>query len=522
MAVYKGRKKIYTDETYINSDNVISVLSDALTIHQDNVREIEFLELYERGEQPILGRKKEIRSDINVKVLENNASLITDFKVGYEFGSPITYVQRAKVEVPESNPDCDDKRITALNDMLHEENKASKDVELARNFKVCGVGYRMIRPKQYIDGTSVFDVLILDPKCTFIVYSNDIYKRPMLAVTYNKNVKNGTTRYGCYTNDRYYEITENLKIINGEVSQKEKEKIISNSFVHDKGLGVPLVPPIIPIVEYKNDSNRQGCFEKVIPLLDAINITNSDRVNDVAQHVQSIMWLHNCKLPEDASITSNGCIETESTSRDVQASIKFLDQPLDQQGVQTLSDHLTAKAMTITGTPERQDNSGGSTGSAVSLSSGWQIAETLAQTSDAIFDEAEKQCIRIILEILKVSTDIPKEYQDIVNLKLSDITIRHSRNKIYDIATKTNALATMLNSGIDALHAIETVCLFTNPQAVYTDSKEVIAEMQASKQLKVNNTQNMDFNNPTDTEAVNSDRLNQDSSDQPQKSAFSG
>jgi hypothetical protein len=32
-----------------------------------------------------------------------------------------------------------------------------------------------------------------------------------------------------------------------------------------------------------------ACFEAVIPLMDALNITNSDRVNDVAQYVQAIL-----------------------------------------------------------------------------------------------------------------------------------------------------------------------------------------------------------------------------------------
>ena len=465
---------------------------------------------YEKGDQPILKRKKNIREDINEKVVENNASLITEFKVSYEFGSSVMYVQRSKKQVPESDADQDDNRISALNSMLHEEKKTAEDIKLATDFKICGIGYRIIRPKRKIKHESVFDIKTLSPLTTFVVYSNDIYQEPKLGVTY-KIKKDGSKIFGAYTDDRYYEIG-----LGGEFGSYE----ILNSY--KDGKGTPNVPNIIPIVEYVNNYDRQGCFEKVIPVLDAINVTNSDRVNDVAQHVQSLLWLHNCQLPEGYTIKSNGLIETTSPNGSTaQANIKYLEQPLDQTGVQTLVDYLQSKGMCITGTPERRENNGGSTGSAMSLSSGWQVAETLAQTSDAVFDESEMRSIEIMLEIIKATNEIPEEMKEIKNLKLSDIAIKHPRNKNFDLNTKVNALATMLNSGIDELNAIETICLFTDPQQVYQNSKDNIRKMRENGSLSPKNANNnKDTNNPTDAKDVDKDRTLQDTSDQRNKSHY--
>jgi len=322
----------------------------------------------------------------------------------------------------------------------------------------------------------------------------------MLAVTYHTR-KDGNTIYGCYTNDTYYEIENGVRIING-IKTKEEWKILN-------GRGIKNIPSIIPIVEYVNNYDRTGCFEKVISILDAINIINSDRVNDIAQHVQSLLWLNNAELPEEYEdkIHKFGILQTKSTNN-VQANVSYVQNVLNQSEVQTLVDYLQRQAMEIAGVPMRQENSGGgSTGSAMNLSSGWQMAETMALNSESIFEQSERQSIKIMLEIIKRSIDIPEEYKDLENLSVSDVQIKHGRNKIYDIATKVNAMSTMLKAGIDAKHAIETVSLFTDPQAVYNDSKDTIAKIQATLQH--------------DYKTDKPDRLTADMSDQPEKSPYS-
>lgn len=504
---FRGRRKIYTDEKKIDYTNVISVLSDALITHEANLADIQYLLDYEKGIQPILYRKKEIRPEINYKIAENNAAKITEFKVSYEFGSPITYVQRAKKEIPESDSNKDDQRITALNEMLLEESKASKDVELARYIKICGVGYRMIKAKPKVTGKSVFDILTLNPLTTFIVYSNDIYQKPMMAVTYSKQ-KNGSTLYGCYTEDTYFLIENGTRIINGI---KEDYWQINN------GQGIANLPAIIPIVEYVNSFDRMGCFEKVISILDAINVINSDRVNDVAQHVQSLLWLDNVDIEDKdlPHLREYGVIKTKSANG-VNGRVAYVESLINQGEIQTLVDYLQSQAMQIAGVPMRQENKGGSTGSAMNLSSGWQFAETMAIQSESIFEQSERQAIKVMLEIIKTSTDIPDELADVTNLNVSDVSIKFSRNKIYDIATKSNALSTLIKTGIDGKHAIETVSLFTDPQAVWNDSKDLIKKVQEFKTEKkaVKETQSNEMN-------AGSEKTMQDASDQPQKSVFS-
>ena len=90
-----GRAVLYTSEKEITSSNVLKVLNKTLPTFNQNAMESNYLYLYYRGYQPILERIKEIRPEINNKIVENHANEIVSFKTGYLFGSPIQYCRRA-------------------------------------------------------------------------------------------------------------------------------------------------------------------------------------------------------------------------------------------------------------------------------------------------------------------------------------------------------------------------------------------------------------------------------------------
>lgn len=463
-----GRRQIYTDKTVIDRTNILEVLGDAFAIHEQNRNEMLYLFEYVKGKQPILSREKQIRSEINEKIVDNIASEILEFKLGYEFGSPITYVQRARKDIKSQKAlfrfirklftsketQKEDMRVSALNEMMVEESKAAKDLQLAKNVKTCGVGYRLILPKRFKTGISVFDLLVLNPMNTFVVYSNDAYREPMLGVTYFPH-KDGSISFGCYTRDSYFKIEMGIV------------KNFDQAFIE-----LPNTMGEIPIIEYINDYDRMGCFERVIPLMDALNTVDSDRVNDIAQHVQNLLWGDNVAIDEEQykKLRAEGMIVTTS-EQGRQATLKYLESVLNQSENQTLVDYIKQQILDITNTPSRSELSGGSTGSATNMSTGWMAAETDAKEKEQIWAASERRETYIILKILKTSDEVDA---DIAELNLSDIEIRFSRSRTYDLATKCNSLATLIHIGIDPLRAIETVGLFTDPQQVTLDSAERI------------------------------------------------
>ena len=448
----KGRREIFTDVKEVTQANICDVMVDAFGTHLHNVNEIRYLQEYERGIQPILYRTKEIRPEINFKTVENHAAEITAFKVGYVFGSPITFVQRASNEVSGNNQKVDDNKIAALNEMMFEERKASQDQKLGKDLAVCGVGYRIVLPKRIKTGLSVFDMLRLNPQNAFVVKYNDIYKRVALGVSY-VTLKDNTVRIGAYTDTHYYELEGTTAAFN----------ILS---VTPHRIGA------VPIIEYQNDNERMGCFERVLPLLDALNIATSDRLNGLAQFVQSILWMNNCEVDTDQmeQLKDKLGLLTKSEPGNP-ASVQYLTATLDQAQTQTLIDYLYEQILQIAGVPGREQSTGGNTGQAIMLSNGWQIAETHARSMEQTFTDSEFKTLDVVLRIAKLV-----DTNELASLKLSDIDVKFSRNKTDSLIVKTQGLLNQLQAGIHPLVAITNCGLYSDPQTVYNDSQPYLGK----------------------------------------------
>ena len=470
-----GRKKIHTDEVEVTPKNIAAIVNLAMTTdHANNRSQMEFLFKYERGLQPVLDREKQIRPDICHKVVENHASEIVDFTVGYQAGNPINLVARSvNAELKHS-----DKRITKINEMLVEENKQAKDIELFRNFHIAGVAYAMILPKDEMTGTSPFDLLVLNPRNTFIVYSNDAYERPMVAVTYSI-LQNGTKRVTAYTEDYIYEFG-----IGTDAS--------TNGFKIS-----PNILRMIPIVEFAANSDYAGCFEKAIPLMDAINDINSNRVDDIEQFVQSILWLHNAELSDEAKTelkSGGGILQTKSVGNGADAKVVYLTQTLNQNETQTYVDYLYKQILQICGVPSREKSTGGNTGSAMYLSNGYEQAESRAKAMESMYSRSMLQVVELILRICKLSRNVDSEVKE---LETRYIDIEFSRDRTYDLASRTNALATLINTGVEPLHAMRTVDLFNDVETVYHDSVERVDKVLFENKDKepIDNLVNVDSTN---------------------------
>lgn len=491
-----GRRQIFSDYVEVTGDNIKQILLESFAEHMMNVNEIAYLRRYEKGDQPILNRKKVVRPDINNRIIENNAHVAVRFTVGYRYGQPISYVQRSKKDLDSyskntiSNNTSDEIGVGLLNEMMFEQKKSSKDMKLANDFSIGGTGFRMILPNRNYHGnegeeSSPFEILVPNPMTTYVVYTNNVYRESLLGVSYTE-LKNGGIRFGAYSKTHYFEVLQSVEEEKNTFSGKKKKTKFDILSIEPHAIGE------IPIIEYINDYERMGCFERAIPIMDALNIATSDRLNSIAQHVQSLLWLHNADLQKDDKdqiIQSGGIIVTKNNDH-MQANIKYLESTLDQSAIQSMVDYLYEQYLQITGIPGREKSTGGNTGTAIMLSNGWQMAENYANTADLIFDESEKQCLKVVLKICRNFKDVPDEVK---NLKLSDIEIHHGRKKDYELVQKASALATLINTGVDGNTAFTTVNLFPDSQQAWNDSKEgvegiqrkLIAEIkQSTEQLK--------------------------------------
>ena len=109
-----GRRCIYTSERNFTAENVKQIVDRAMSTHNANVGDIQRLYNYYRGRMDILDRTKEVRPEINNKVVINHAAEITNFKTGFTFGEPVQYVYRGKDTLDDANNKADDESLAAL------------------------------------------------------------------------------------------------------------------------------------------------------------------------------------------------------------------------------------------------------------------------------------------------------------------------------------------------------------------------------------------------------------------------
>lgn len=441
---------IFTEATEITEENILDVLEKASKQHSANQDEIDYLYKYYKGDQPILCRVKEVRPEINNMVVENRANEIVSFKTGYHLGEPVQYVSRT-----------DDESITdevlTLNDYMLSEDKPSKDKELDDWGHICGTSYRMVLPDAMADveeDEAPFEIFTLDPRYAFVVYSTALGNKPMMGVKFVCK-EDGTVVYSCYTKDRYFEVENTQKILHWEYQI----------------LGVP-------IIEYPANKARLGAFEIVIPLLDAINMVESNRIDGVEQFVQALMLFHNVDIDEEKfeKLRELGGIKFKDIDPQTKADITYLTAELNQMQTQTLVDSMYNTVLTICGMPNRNGGSSTSdTGSAVIMRDGWSAAEARAKDSDLMFKKSEKEFLKLVLRICRDMAGL--------SLKLSALEIRFTRRNYENISEKVNVLVTMLNCDKIAPElAFTTSGCFFDPQLAYRMSVDYM-EKQAQKAL---------------------------------------
>jgi SPP1 family phage portal protein len=463
-----GRRVIYTDCDEITPKNVVSVLEKALSTHGTNRGEIQYLYDYYKGKQPIRNRTKEIRPEINNKIVVNRANEIVSFKVSYLMGEPVQYVSRSKDDISEN--------LNRLNEYVFAEDKAAKDTELAKWFTICGTAYRMVLPdKNKEEDESPFEIYTLDPRYSFVVYHSGLGNKPMMGVK-TVLLEDNTELHSIYTKYWYFEVKD------GIVVKKEK---------HSLGT--------IPIIEYPANPERLGAFEIVISLLDAINETASNRLDGVEQFIQALLILKGVDIDSEEfkTLKENGGLKVP-----LEGDAYYLIQELNQTQTQTLVDDMYDTVLTICGMPYRNGGSSTSdTGSAVIMRDGWSNAESRAKDTETMFKMSEKQFLRIAIQFANTLRNM--------DLKLSAIDIRFTRRNYENIQVKSQVLTTMLNN--DKIHprlAFAHSGLFVDPELAYTQSVEYAKEKkkEVEKELaKFSKTQVDDEKNKVDEGAEEED-----------------
>ena len=450
LVQYFGRKVLYDDYTDedLNSGTieqrvaiVNTILNHVWSTHKDNVNEINYLENYYKGYQPILGKHKDVRPTINNVIIENNAFWVVNFKVGYVFGSPYRFIQKGDVANPQ---------IDILNNYVQAEDKYAKDSELAESLYTNGIAHRLILPTPN-NPESPFSIKNLDSKNAFIVYSSKTGEK-LLGVSFSKGVHTGQVIGSVYTRTGFYEFTM------GEPYSQFSVTYVKNHILNS-----------IPIFEYHLNKWRLGIIEVVMSIFNAINRIDSGDLDGLEQYIQSILVFINNEIDKETyrDILDLGAVQLNTADPSRPADIKMLQNELKHDNTKVLHDRLLNTALQIIGIPTTSDRtSGGDTGMARQLSDGWEMANRRALQDENNFKMCSKPEVELMLSICE------KQNSGISTLTMQELEMKSTRNNSDNFLTKAQGMSNLITSGVSPDIAFATSGLFSDSNDVFTKSMD--------------------------------------------------
>lgn len=324
------------DASIIQDGITPAVLDKLIQLHEAEKQRYDRLYKYYRGEHDILNRERESDDVSNIKVVCNHAKYITDMAKSYLVGNPVAYTASDEVD------------IQPLKDAYFRQDMAATDGEIVKNMSIYGHAYELV----YRDGDADINSVVLNPSTVFVVYDNTARKRKLFAVNYY----------------RRYDLDGNCKGIVCFVYDEKNITEYTNTTDNRLNMVCAGVQPHyfngIPIIEYRNNGECQGDFEQIIPLIDAYNILQSDRVNDKAQFVDAFLFLRNIEIDSETAKK----LKRERVLLGYEDSMaQYLAKTLSETDVKVLRDDIKEDIHRFAMVPDLSDESFGNNLSGVAI-----------------------------------------------------------------------------------------------------------------------------------------------------------
>lgn len=365
---------IYKDRDLLNDDGTIpeKLVKKCLENHSVTVNRYLKLLAYYNGDHEILERTMSSDNLPNNKLVCNHAAYITDMAVGYVFGVPISYSG-------EGNGD------EILNDIFTEIDEDSHNNELALDISILGLGNELIYMND--DGVPGIELTTLSPINTFLVSDTTVKHKPMFAVNYTekKDIEDSIKGYdvNVYTKNKIYRYFSNDGSFNSLELKEENEHYFGD----------------IPVIEYKNNKDGTGDFEKVITLIDAYNILQSDRINDKAQLADALLAVIGADLGDDEkekTTTAKLIKEFKILELDDGGDAKYLTKQLNETEVEVLKKSIKNDIHEFSKVPCLTDENFVGNSSGVAMKYKLLAFEQLGKTKERYFKKGLRQRLKLI------------------------------------------------------------------------------------------------------------------------------
>lgn len=245
----------------MDSQDVLTSKQVASLIKQHDTARYRRLMGYYKGEHYGIQHRKSV--DVNKpdnRIINNFPGYIVDVNLGYFLGKPIAYSAE------------DDVFLSTITNVFQYNDEQDENVELAKAAGIKGTAFELL----YFDDEARIRFGVIDPDNLIMVYDNSINPNPLYAIRYWYENDGKILKAELYTAEKivYYEASSTK----GALLEIDVEEHPFND---------------VPIIEFPNNDERQGDFEKVLSLIDAYDYAQSDTANDFEYFADAYLKIKN-------------------------------------------------------------------------------------------------------------------------------------------------------------------------------------------------------------------------------------
>lgn len=381
------------------------------------------------GWHPILARH--VSTDPtrpNNRLVCNHAKYITDMTTGYLLGEPVKY----------SSQQSD---LTELNQRYKRAGVRNVDPEIAKDMSVYGRAYELLYYSS--DKDAVVKVTNLNPTTAFVVYDDTVEKRPLFGVHYlaqYDNTHGDTPIITGYT----------VQVMTATTRWNYTAQRDLSSFTPGRIASEPHRFSDIPMIEYANNEEYMGDFEPVISLMDAYNLLQSDRVNDVERFVQAILFLRGFSLDEESA----GRLRTDRilVGPDGDCDAQWLVNALAQGDVEVIRQNLESDIHKFAMVPRLTDEQFAGNSSGVAMKYKLLGFDQLIKIKERYMEQGLRQRLRLFTSAANFPNDIAPDEVEIQfthSLPVNELEVVQLASMLSDLVSNQTAMRALEPLGLN-------------------------------------------------------------------------
>ncbi|GGC87886.1 phage portal protein [Enterococcus wangshanyuanii] len=295
------------------------VINYCIEEHEKEIPRLQMLFDYYDGKPHKINEQATSATHDNDEINVNNARYVTDMMTGFTVGNPISYV------APK------DGQIKPFTDALTKMKIAKHDMEVEKDLSSMGIGYELhylsVNPKTK---ETIPKVSSIDPRGMILVVDDTVERNPLFAIRPREKQNLKREKYWEHTiYTPMWTITyksKSKKLIQEQLMEPPKVK---ENFYGD-----------VPVVEFRNNEEKQGDYEQQLSQIDAINMLQTDRIKDKRNFVKALMILYGFSLPEEKPNEVNGSLVINAPAKEAGANAEFVTNTFQESEVQVLADSL--------------------------------------------------------------------------------------------------------------------------------------------------------------------------------------